>query len=233
MTPTQGSIVLLTIISGTERLQQNAFVLSSSPGLEGQPPLLNVAFLHPRRLDVLGSPDWRNAFDRRITVKHESHDDVQNSAEGCFWNEPDVVSTFATAEIEKLTDFLLDNHGRECNADTAVDIAIKLLAKSNDKQGDTPNPPDNSGELAKESISRLSEFIEEKFPDEFTASPVQSAIAIMERTPRRATPEEEAEFDRRAADANQNFGQGDPNAGKGTETPQTGDASASNAATTS
>lgn len=50
-----------------------ALVIAIRPQAEpNDPPLLDLAFIDPKRMAVLQTADWRSVFDRLVGVRHES-----------------------------------------------------------------------------------------------------------------------------------------------------------------
>jgi hypothetical protein len=112
----QGNIVQLhrTVLrSGAEKtLVTLAFVLGvvTEPGYasEDGSPALSLAYLDPDRSNLIGSTDWRNAFDRESAVKHQAHADVANESERVFYTTLDELTPgdHAMVELGQISEFV-------------------------------------------------------------------------------------------------------------------------------
>jgi hypothetical protein len=150
----QGNIVQLhrTVLrSGAEKtLITLAFVLGviTEPGYasEDGSPALNVAYLDPDRANLIGSTDWRNAFDRESAVKHQSHEHVANESERVFYSTLDELTAgdHALVELGQISEFVRKAFP-DATGENVAEIVISLLDKDKeeshgDPREETPNP---------------------------------------------------------------------------------------------
>jgi hypothetical protein len=143
----QGNIVQLhrTVLrSGAEKtLVTLAFVLGvvTEPGYasEDGSPALNVAYLDPDRESLIGSTDWRNAFDRESAVKHQAHADVANESERVFYTTLDELTAgdHAMVELGQISEFVRKAFP-DATGDNVAEIVIGLLEDSKDAQRRRP-----------------------------------------------------------------------------------------------
>lgn len=145
----QGNIVQLhrTVLrSGVEKtLVTLAFVLGvvTEPGYasEDGSPALTLAYLHPDRESLIGSTDWRNAFDRESAVKHQSHEHVANESERVFYTTLDqlTVGDHALVELGQISEFVRKAFP-DASGENVAEIVISLLDKDAEEPQEEPNP---------------------------------------------------------------------------------------------
>lgn len=88
-------------------------------------PALNLAYFDETRTEIIGTPQWPEAFVKLDAVKHSDHDDVQDGKEIAAWDY-----AWGESEMGKIGNYLTVNFSKDLRSG---DTASALIARLGDE----------------------------------------------------------------------------------------------------